>query len=256
MNEIVLNKRYFELKPTGLPKLAGVYEIRNVETNLIYIGSGTDMRRRQKDHISVLKRGIHRNLYLQNAFNKYGFDAFVFSVVEIVENKNVLREQEQYWINITECYKKDKGYNLNPIVDSPLGCKRSDETKRRVSESKKGKKNPFYGKTHNNETKQMISELNSDSGNPMYGKRGKDSPNYGKSLTAEHKLKISESNRGKQLSEEHKRKLSQGKLGINHPLYGKKHSAETIRKMREKAKQRWMLKKQTEGETVCQLMLF
>ena len=40
-------------------------------------------------------------------------------------------------------------------------------------------------------------------------KKGKPSPNKGKSMSEEQKLKISESNKGKTLSEEHRKKLSE-----------------------------------------------
>ena len=34
----------------------------------------------------------------------------------------------------------------------------SEETKRRMSEAKNGKKNPFYGKTHSEKTKRKMSK--------------------------------------------------------------------------------------------------
>ena len=40
----------------------------------------------------------------------------------------------------------------------------------------------------------------------------------------EHKKKMSESHKGKVLTDETKKKISESKIGINHPMYGKKHS--------------------------------
>ena len=37
-----------------------------------------------------------------------------------------------------------------------LGCKRSEEARRRISEAKKGEKNAFYGKHHSEESKKRI----------------------------------------------------------------------------------------------------
>ena len=38
------------------------------------------------------------------------------------------------------------------------GEKMSEESKRKMSEAKNGKKNPFYGKTHSEKTKRKMSE--------------------------------------------------------------------------------------------------
>lgn len=58
---------------------------------------------------------------------------------------------------------------------------------------------------------------------------GKNHPNYGKTLKAEIRRKISEAHKGKTLTEEHKRKLSEAHKG-------KTHTAETRRKMSETRK--------------------
>ena len=38
------------------------------------------------------------------------------------------------------------------------GKKKSEETRRKMSEAKNGKNNPFYGKHHSDETKRKIGE--------------------------------------------------------------------------------------------------
>ena len=38
------------------------------------------------------------------------------------------------------------------------GSKHTEETRRKMSEAKNGKKNPFYGKYHSEETKRKMSE--------------------------------------------------------------------------------------------------
>lgn len=79
---------------------------------------------------------------------------------------------------------------------------------------------------HTAETKRKISESKKGKRNPMYGKTGIDSPCYGITLSKETKRKISEAHRGKLLSEEHKRKISEARRG-------KRHTEETRRKMSE-----------------------
>jgi hypothetical protein len=67
---------------------------------------------------------------------------------------------------------------------------------------------------------------------------GKPSPTKGKTLSEEHRRKLSLSHIGKTFSEEHRRKLSLAKTGENHPFYGKvgpnkgkTHTEETKLKM-------------------------
>jgi len=103
----------------------------------------------------------------------------------------------------------------------------SEETKRKMSEAKKGENNPFYDKHPSEEHKHKISETQK-----------------GKKLSEEHKYKISESHKGKKHSENTKRKLSELLKGENNPLYGKHHSEETKRKMSE-AKKGKKLSKET-----------
>jgi hypothetical protein len=59
----------------------------------------------------------------------------------------------------------------------------SEETRKKISDSKKGNLNPFYGKSHTDETKQKMSKALS----------GKNNPNFGKITSDEAKRKISES---------------------------------------------------------------
>lgn len=80
----------------------------------------------------------------------------------------------------------------------------SDDTRQKLSESKKGNNN-CYGKHHSDETRQ----------------------------------KLSESMKGKHHSVGTRKKMSASKKGKNNPLYGKHHSDESRRKMSESAKRRW-----------------
>ena len=71
--------------------------------------------------------------------------------------------------------------------------------------------------------------------------KGKNNPMYGRTLSAEHRRKMSQANKGRTLSAEHKKKISQaitgekhpmyGRTGEKHPRYGKHHTAESRRKM-------------------------
>jgi group I intron endonuclease len=72
------------------------------------------------------------------------------------------------------------------------------------------------GKTHSEETKIQMSEAKKGKNNPLFGKTGKNHPKFGK---------------GKPLSEETKAKMSEAKKGQNHPFFGKTRSEETKAKI-------------------------
>lgn len=71
---------------------------------------------------------------------------------------------------------------------------KSIETRRKMSESFKGKNNPIYGKHRSEETKRKISEAHK-----------------GKTASEETKRKMSAVRKGKKFSAEHKRKLSEAR---------------------------------------------
>jgi len=120
--------------------------------------------------------------------------------------------------------RKDLGtgilHNRTNGGEGASGTIKSEETRRKIGEAKKGKNNP------------------------QYGKRGKNSHNYGKSPSEETRKRMSEAQKGennamygKSRSEESRRKQSEalkGKYsGEKHYLYGKSPSEETKRKIGE-----------------------
>jgi len=64
----------------------GIYRIINQSTGKSYIGQSINLRKRKIQHFSNLKCGKHENDYLQKGYNKYGLDAFTFSILEYTEN--------------------------------------------------------------------------------------------------------------------------------------------------------------------------
>lgn len=137
---------------------SGVYAIRNLVTNKIYIGSAIDLLERRRIHLRDLMHGKHANRHLQSSFNLYGASNFDFRVIEFVNNSENLTEREQFWIDQFDL--KADLFNMCKQAYSTIGRKHAEETKRKMSANRpsyKGEQNPFYGKKHSEETRRTIS---------------------------------------------------------------------------------------------------
>ncbi|MFA5135477.1 MAG: GIY-YIG nuclease family protein [Patescibacteria group bacterium] len=156
--------------------LSGVYKIQNTVNGKQYIGSSVNIRERWQDHERNLRAGTHANARLQHAWNKYGADAFIFSIIELVSpTKDALIAREQAWIDLHNTAHRDVGYNISPTAGSSLGTKFSAETCARMSKAQKGKV-----------------------------------------LTEEHKRKIGAAAKGRKASDETKIKIGNGSRGRKH----------------------------------------
>lgn len=77
---------------------SGIYKIKNLQNNKIYIGSSNNIKRRWQKHKALLRHGKHYNSHLQASWNKYGESLFEFSIIEFCTLDNLLN-REQYYIN-------------------------------------------------------------------------------------------------------------------------------------------------------------
>ena len=115
----------------------------------------------------------------------------------------------------------------------------------KISESKKGIKNPNYGKTMSKEQREGLSEILKKKfiSEEIRKKRseaimGSKNPNYGKPLSEKHKRNLSDSKKGKRLSEITKKKMSESRKG-KHPS---KETREKLSKAKSKMKVRFNCK--------------
>jgi group I intron endonuclease len=160
--------------------MIGIYRIKNIITNKCYIGkSELDIEGRWKAHVNALRKNKHKNNKLQNTWNKYGEENFIFGVIEEYPPEQC-NEMEIYWIAYYDSFHN--GYNNTEGGEGTLGWNPSKETRQKMSENHadfSGKKHPMYGKKHTEETKEKMSEA---------AKGRKHSP--------ETKQKMSEKNKG------------------------------------------------------------
>ena len=107
-------------RPTDL-NLTGIYKIINVKNNKYYIGSTQEsFLIRWKNHIGALRRNTHKNSHLQNAYNKYGEESFVFNILETCNKEECLNREQIYLDNIDK-----NSYNINL---SATALDKSEET--------------------------------------------------------------------------------------------------------------------------------
>lgn len=171
----------------------GIYEIKHVASNRRYVGSAAVLNVRLKAHLINLRKGKHHNRYLQFAWNKYGENSFEIRVVLFCSKRSLLFYEQR----AIDSYRGNL-YNLAPTAGSQFGWQPTEETKRKISEAKKGR------------TIQ------------------KPPPR-----TEEHRMNLSKANSGKAASEETRRKMSEAHKGQG---VGREMPDEVKRKIAESQK--------------------
>ena len=119
--------------------MKGIYKIECNKTGKCYVGSSNNLNKRLRQHKWALEGNRHANVKLQRAWDKYGGDCFLFTVMEEVlgSNEDLLKREGQI---IKKLDTVSKGYNIQPNPQSnQLGYKHTKESKRKMSEAKKGK---------------------------------------------------------------------------------------------------------------------
>ena len=162
----------------------GIYIISNTINGKNYVGSAKSFRKRWNIHKSQLMNNKHHSNKLQNAWNKYGCENFVFVPIQYCETEYLITN-EQWWINHLDSFKK--GYNATPNAGkgSLLGVKFSDEHKKNLSIAKTGLK-------HTQETKDKLRKIfaGKRTSPATEFKKGQKSWNAGTAKTTKEDIKI------------------------------------------------------------------
>lgn len=144
-------------------EVSGIYFIRNINNNKMYIGSTNNLMKRITEHIKLLSDNIHHSKKLQNSINKNGFKWFEVRIYPINKDREFLFNVEEYLIKQYDTFQK--GYNMSE--DSR--CKNSfSEEERKIIGERMRKVNS--GKKCSEEHKKKVgiakSIQNSGEGNP------------------------------------------------------------------------------------------
>ena len=192
-----MKKEFNKIKPY-------VYWIKNNITTIKYIGVRWKNVRLKKTPVQDFGKTYFTSGTLEKDFKKNP-DNFR---IKFISTFDTIREAVDFEKKQTKKVYKNKRYaNIAsyPAIITPIGHKISEETKRKISKSRKGHK-------ASEETKRKMSEA----------LKGKVTWNIGRKHSEETRRKMSISGKGRIFSEEHKRKML-GRVPWNK---GKKYSEE------------------------------
>lgn len=184
-----------------------IYKATNKINEKKYIGqSKYTLKTRRKRHEQEVSRKNWKRLF-HNALRKHGFENFNWKVIEEVPNKK-LCEREIYYIDkfdtFNNGYNMTEGGEISPMLYPDI-AKKMANTKKGIPSSLLGKERidmiGYLNPAKKLEARKKISE----------SKKGKRNPNYGKKLffSEERNNKISQKLKGRKFSKEHKRKISE-----------------------------------------------
>ena len=123
-------------------------------------------------------KGYKSNEYFYRAIEKYNWNNFSHIIIAKGLTEDEAKWLEMELIKVWDSSNRDKGYNITLGGEGANGCIRTEETKKKISETHKGK-------VFSEETKKKMSENHANF-------KGENHPNYGKHLSEETRKKLSE----------------------------------------------------------------
>lgn len=239
------------------------YEYWNpISQTIFYVGAGT--KQRATHHLNVAKRILKDEYKIKKSDNMHKLNTILKLLHENTEPtiKIVYEgDRETCFIKEMELIKlygradlnegtltnlTNGGEGINGIDENikrkrlQEGIKRTftEEHKRKISESNKGKKRSAETKNKMSKSQRSKKPISDETREKMRdARKGSESPNKGKIFSEEHKQKISETMK-QQWANGWTNNIKERSLGETNPFYGKKHTEETLQKIREKALER------------------
>lgn len=132
---------------------SGIYQIRNILTNHIYLGSSKNIEYRFNTHKSLLRHDKHHSTHLQRAWNKYKEELFLFEIIELCNIEELLLKEKQY------LDKLKPRYNISLDSFAPMtGRKHSKSTLEKFKGKRTGKLNGMFNRNHTEKSKKKMSD--------------------------------------------------------------------------------------------------
>lgn len=129
-----------------------IYVMTNLINKKVYVGQTRQgIKKRMMQH-ACPSDGCP---LLRNAIKKYGQENFEVLKLDCAKTREEANKKEKMWIALFDSANSDKGYNLS--LGGTIGDFNAD-TLKKMSESKIGDKNSFFGKHHTESSKKKMSE--------------------------------------------------------------------------------------------------
>ena len=206
-----------------MEKICGIYQIRNMINNHIYIGSSKNIYGRVKEHNDSLYNGNHHNLYLQRAFNKYGCDNFTYEILILCDIDMLLLYEQRF----IDGWKP--AYNISHIAGKVEWTK---ELRDVVANTSRGNKNRLGKKCPlSDETRRRMSLAQMGNTKTRGQKR---SAEFGKIVADRNRSRV-----GWIHTEQSKLKMSESRKGKPSGRKGKRASADTRKRQSDAGKKWW-----------------
>lgn len=145
-----------------------IYMYTNTVNGKVYIGqTKTSLEQRaQKDG-----KNYRESPKFYNAIMKYGWDAFIPTIIDTAETQDEANELEIFYISKYMSTEDEFGYN---VLSGGFCGSHSAESRAKISEKAKERykdktKNPMYGKHQSVEMRKKLSESRKGELNPLYG---------------------------------------------------------------------------------------
>lgn len=196
-------------------KKQGIYCIENIISGKKYYGSSMNISKRFATHMSALKYNRHHCIHLQRAVTKYGINSFKFYIVEETsfQSKRELYDLEQKYIDVNI-----HGYNVGSagggdnLTNNP---NKDDIIKRR---------------THTQ--KNNISFMTEEERKEKWGRPGESNPRY-KDGSARKICPVCQVIEIAGGAKSCMKCQTYDRAGEKNSFFGKKHTEETINKLKQ-----------------------
>jgi group I intron endonuclease len=113
--------------------VCGLYKIVNRITGQCYVGQSQRVKKRLKEHFRLLRWNKHTNPHLQNAYNKYGQDAFYGAVEVECKDLSELDMLEESFLQGDAWFEEPTVYNIADFAKAPMrGKTHSEDARKRI----------------------------------------------------------------------------------------------------------------------------
>lgn len=226
--------KLYEIKSKKEFSFSCIYMWENLNNGKKYIGQASNFYNR----MSQYKQGFF-NDYMKKSIAKHGLENFEITILEkdiLIEDLDVL---EQYWMDFYQTYKRENGYNICEYASTTRGTKRTPEQIEKfrkrmidyfsVEENRlkcSGENNHMYGKVHDEKWRKQHSEFmkrawkENEELAKLWSRDMNGSKNvmYGVHLNGELNPMY-----GKKHSEETRKKISEAVKGVRYKIRKVKH---------------------------------